>query len=49
MLLAFNREENSLGVGVLPMPEKWLLMSSEGVCVTEDRVGITDVRRHRFH
>jgi hypothetical protein len=34
MLMAFNRERNNLGVGVLLMPRKWLLVPSEGVCVS---------------
>jgi hypothetical protein len=34
MLMAFNREGNNLGVGVLLMPIKWLLVPSEGVCVS---------------
>jgi hypothetical protein len=35
MLLAFNREGNSLGVNVLLMPAKWLLVPLEGVCVNK--------------
>jgi hypothetical protein len=34
MLLVFSREGNSLGVGVLLIPEKWLSVPSEGVCVS---------------
>jgi hypothetical protein len=34
MLLAFNREGNGLGVGVLLMPGKWLSVPPEGVCVS---------------
>jgi hypothetical protein len=34
MLIAFSREGNGLGVGVLLMPERWLPMPLEGVCVS---------------
>jgi hypothetical protein len=34
MLLTFSREGNGLGVGVLFMRGKWLLVPSEGICVS---------------
>jgi myo-inositol-hexaphosphate 3-phosphohydrolase len=34
MLIAFSREGNNLGVGVLLIPRKWLFVPSEGVCVS---------------
>jgi hypothetical protein len=34
MLMAFSREGNSLGVGILLMPRKWLLVPLEGVCIS---------------
>jgi hypothetical protein len=35
MLLTFSRKGNGLGVSVLLIPEKWLPMPSEGVCVSK--------------
>jgi hypothetical protein len=34
MILAFSREGNGLGVGVLLMPRKWLPMPPKRVCVS---------------
>ena len=35
MLIAFSREGNGLGVGVLLILEKWFPVPPEGVCVSK--------------